>query len=140
MKRTSVLFLVLLLIACKGPDPEARLVLEDAWVRAMPPGSGMTAGFGRLANVGGGEAVISGWASEDFGKVSLHRTVNEDGVSRMRAVPELRLPAGSELILEPGGYHLMFMRPADRERPNVRLRVELADGRQFDFELPVERR
>ena len=100
----------------------------------------MTAGFGRLVNTGTDEMIISGWSSEDFGNVSLHRTVTEDGISQMRSVSQLRISPDSEQVLEPGGLHLMFMRPVEADRQTVRLDVELSDGRHFRFDLPVERR
>lgn len=106
----------------------------------MPPGSKMTAGFGRLVNTGTDEMIIAGWSSDDFGDVSLHRTVTEDGISQMRSVAQLKISPGSEQVLEPGGFHLMFMRPVVADRQTVRLEVELSDGRHFIFDLPVIRR
>ena len=131
----------LLLFACSGPsDGESSLQFEDAWVRAMPPGSMMTAGFGKLINRSDSELQIAAYTSPQFGDVSLHQTVTENGVSRMQAVEGLSLPAGSDLELAPGGYHLMLMRPLQADAANVQLHIDLADGQRFSFELPVERR
>jgi len=140
MQKMGLLVAFLLIAACSPSNQQSPLVFEDAWVRAMPPGSKMTAGFGRLVNTGTGEITITEWTSNDFADVSLHRTVNQDGVSRMRRVPELSLSPGDEQVLEPGGFHLMFMRPATGDRRTVSLTVKLSDGRQFSFDLPVERR
>lgn len=141
MIRFPTLFAALwLLCACLSAGEQGGLLFSDAWVRAMPPGSMMTAGFGRLVNDGDSDMLITGWSSEQFGNVSLHQTVDTDGVSRMQSVPELKLAAGAELGLEPGGYHLMLMKPADGELQTVRIQALLSDGRTFSFELPVERR
>jgi len=140
MKQVGLLITAVFLFACTPSNQQPQIVFEDAWVRAMPPGSRMTAGFGRLVNTGTSEIVIAEWTSDDFENVSLHRTLNQDGVSRMRRVPELRLSPGAEQVLEPGGFHLMFMQPVPGDRQMVRLKVELSDGRQFSFEMPVERR
>jgi len=136
----GLLAILVLLLACTPSNQQSQLEFEDAWVRAMPPGSKMTAGFGRLVNTGTDDLSIAGWASDSFGVVSLHRTVTENGVSRMRSIPELTLSPGSERVLEPGGYHLMFMQPVEGDRQVVRLNVELSDGSQYVFDLPVERR
>jgi hypothetical protein len=118
------------------------LVFADAWVRALPPGMGMTAGFGTIRNTGTGDIEITAFSSREFGDVSLHRTEMSDGVSRMREVPSLQVPASSSVELAPGGYHLMLMKPlaALREGQPVMVEMTAADGRVFRFELPVESR
>jgi copper(I)-binding protein len=43
-------------------------------------------------------------------EIQIHETVTGDeGTMSMRSVPRLELPAGGELVLEPGGYHLMLV-------------------------------
>lgn len=43
-------------------------------------------------------------------EVQIHETtIGEDGTMRMRPVDGLDLPADGELVLEPGGYHLMLV-------------------------------
>jgi len=140
MKFSTVIAISLLLVACSGPVTENPLLFQDAWVRAMPPGSMMTAGFGRLVNISDTELEVTGYASPQFGDVSLHQTVLEDGVSRMNEVPALNIPAGAEIELAPGGYHLMLMKPVQTYTDMVELHIGISGGRQFSFELPVERR
>lgn len=118
------------------------LSFADAWIRAVPPGMGMTAGFGTLRNDGPADILLTAFSSPEFADVSLHRTEEVDGVSRMRSVPSLPVPAGAAVELAPGGYHLMLMkplRPLDAGQP-VTVRITAEDGRAFTFEVPVERR
>ena len=95
--------------------PTARDVLpvvRDGWIRLVPGGMPMQAGFGRIENA------VQG-AGDDrrlrrvrlMRSVELHETQLVDGVSRMRAVPELRIAAGRRAVLKPGGLHLMLMEP-----------------------------
>lgn len=124
-----------------GAD-EQELSFADAWIRAVPPGMGMTAGFGTLRNEGSADIVLTAFSSPEFGDVSLHRTEEVDGVSRMRSVPSLPVPAGATVELAPGGYHLMLMkqlRAIDAGQP-VTVSMTAEDGRTFSFEVPVERR
>jgi copper(I)-binding protein len=130
----------LVLAACSQPAAEKPLEFENAWVRPMPPGSMMTAGFGRLVNYSDADIEINAYSSPQFEDVSLHQTVLEGGLSRMNKVPVLNLAAGSEMELAPGGYHLMFMKQIGEQTESVQINFELADGRRFTFELPVERR
>ena len=140
MKLFSLIVSCLLLAACSRPVAEQQLLFEDAWVRAMPPGSMMTAGFGRLVNNSDTAMEISAYSSPQFGDVSLHQTVLEGGLSRMKEVPMLNLAAGSEIELAPGGYHLMLMQPTGDLTELVEIHIDLTGGRRFTFELPVERR
>lgn len=71
----------------------------------------MLAGFGRVSNPCGDAVTVVGARSDAFADVSLHETRIVDGVSRMRAVPRLPVPAGGSVELRPGGLHLMLMRP-----------------------------
>jgi copper(I)-binding protein len=140
MKLLKLIAACLLLAACSPPATENSLDFENAWVRAMPPGSMMTAGFGRLLNNSDTAIEISAYSSPQFEDVSLHQTVLKDGLSRMNEVPVLNLAAGSEIELAPGGYHLMFMQPIGELTEIVEIHFELAGGQRFSFELPVERR
>ena len=102
----------------------------------------MTAGFGRLVNHTDLELEISTYSSPDYGDVSLHETVIENDVSRMREVPGFSISPGGEVELAPGGYHLMLKMPTHASGPHDRvvLHIEEAEGQRFSFELPVERR
>jgi periplasmic copper chaperone A len=121
---------------------DLQLAFESAWIRALPPGMHMTAGFGTISNRGGEAIELTAFASPQFGDVSLHRTETIDGVSRMRAVPSLLVEAGASVELAPGGYHLMLMKPAAplQDGQSVTVTMTAADGREFHFEVPVERR
>jgi hypothetical protein len=118
------------------------LSFEDAWIRATPPGMNMTAGFGQLHNTGAGAIELVSFSSPEFADVTLHRTELVDGVSRMREVPLLRIPAGETVELAPGGYHLMLMMPRGAASGEQAIRVDMnaADGRVFRFTIPVKRR
>jgi copper(I)-binding protein len=43
--------------------------------------------------------------------VQIHETIIEDGIARMRPLPQLDVPPGGNVKLERGGKHLMLMRP-----------------------------
>ena len=121
---------------------EADLSFDKAWIRPLPPGMKMTAGFGQLHNLGPETLELTSFASPEFGDVSLHRTEIIDGVSRMREVPSLSIAPGETVELAPGGYHLMLMMPAGPISPEQSITVQMTagEGRVYRFELPVERR
>ncbi|HVJ61888.1 MAG TPA: copper chaperone PCu(A)C [Tahibacter sp.] len=89
-----------------------KLVVDDAWIRAAPPGVRMLAGYARLTNAGDAPLVVTGATSAAFGDVSLHASAVEDGVAKMRPLPRLTIAPGATETLAPGGKHLMLMQPA----------------------------
>ena len=135
------MLLVAVLAGC-SPAPSETLEMEDAWVRAMPDGTQMSAAYGTLHWHGSEHLVIAGWESDAYADVSLHRTVERDGVSRMEAVGEAVIAPGSTLVLAPGGMHLMLMRPTRKLVPGDTVAVMLISdsGESFRFVVPVEAR
>lgn len=100
----------ILLTACNG-EAEAPLVASDVVISEPPPGRAMSAGYLTLRNNTNDVIRISGVDSPQFGFVEIHETRLEDGVAKMLLVPELLIPAKSNISLQPGGKHLMLMRP-----------------------------
>ena len=85
-------------------------------------------------------SVITGASSPAFDSASLHATIVEDGISRMRETKALRIAAGESAVLEPGGMHLMLMQPKRRLRQGeqVDIRFELDDGRSLRGQFEVK--
>lgn len=133
---------IVLLVACDAAPVQNEPGFESGWIRALPPGVRMTAGFGTLTNPGPETLQIASFASPSFGDVSLHRTEMKNGISKMNEVRNLVIESGSQQVLEPGGYHLMLMMPVTDIQAGqiITLDMTLVDGRQFSFQVPVEKR
>ena len=134
--------LLLALSASAAVGAEAcRPVIEQPWVRAAPPGAASLAGYLVLRNPCRAPVEVVDVESKDFGMPMIHRTVEEGGMSRMRPAGKLVLAPGDSLRFEPGGLHLMLMRPlrplAEGDVAGVRL--VLADGRRVYADFPVRR-
>lgn len=116
-------------------------VVEKQWVRSAPPGAKTLAGYLVLRNPCEAPVVVVDVESLDFGMPMIHRTVEENGMSRMREAGRLELPPGGELRFEPGGLHLMLMRPLRplAEGDVARVRLVLEDGRRVFAQYPVRR-
>ncbi|HEX6833782.1 MAG TPA: copper chaperone PCu(A)C, partial [Rudaea sp.] len=76
-------------------------------------------------------------SSEAFGSVSLHKTVEEGGVAKMRPLDRLEIAAGSAVTFAPGGRHFMLMRPTRELKAGdvvtIRIATEGGSGAQADF-------
>ncbi|TNJ35142.1 copper chaperone PCu(A)C [Arenimonas terrae] len=127
--------------AAVGAAPDCAPVIEKAWVRAAPPGASTLAGYLVLRNPCAAAVEVVDVESRDFGMPMIHRTELVDGVSRMRPAGRMVVAAGASLRFEPGGLHLMLMKPLRplAEGDSARLRLVLADGRRLYVEVPVRR-
>jgi copper(I)-binding protein len=100
--------------------------VRDGWVRLPAVAMPMMAGFSRIENRCAAPLVIVGVSSPAFSDTSLHETRIVDGVSRMRALPEVRIAPHGVAALKPGGMHLMLMAPRAPLKPGSRVVVEFA--------------
>ena len=90
------------------------VAIMNAWVREARPGAKTNAGYLTLVNVGAKDAVLIGVECAAFEKVEIHEMARVDGLTRMRRLKELRIPAGGLVQLKPGGMHLMLIRAVER--------------------------
>lgn len=111
----------------------------DGFARETLPGMAMSAAYLSVRNSGGEAMRLTGveLPGLEDATADLHTTVNEDGVSRMRALPELAIPAGAAIVMAPGGVHLMLHGVRLRAGEQLPLRVHFADGRVVELSIPV---
>ena len=145
MKRLGISIIALALttvMACSAAEPDTHLKMTEGRVRAMLPGSTVTAAYGRITNLGTEPIEIVGFSSDSFAEVGLHETRVRQGVSRMDSHPSWTLQPGDELELKPGGMHLMLMEPKVEIIVGSTVSLSLKDnsGKTFEFKLPVEAR
>lgn len=111
--RAFLVLLAVLLAACGAPKPP--LVVGELEITKPMPGRSMSAGYLVLTNNTDEPLRITSVESPQFGSVEVHETTIAEGVSRMRELAELVVPAHGSVTLQRGGKHLMLMRPTDLE-------------------------
>jgi copper(I)-binding protein len=99
---------LMLLLALAATPAAAQIKVEDAWMRATPPGAKLAAGYVTIRNAGAADRLV-GISSPAAERVETHITMHEGDVARMREVKGYDVPAGGTLELKPGGAHLMFV-------------------------------
>ncbi len=137
--RACLFALLLLPLAATARDCAPQV--KEGWIRLLPGGMPMQAGFGRIDNPCPMPATIVSASSPAYGSVELHESKRVDGVNRMRAVPELRIAPEGAAVLQPGGLHLMLMQPKSPLKPGNRVAIEftLKDGRELRGEFEVRK-
>jgi len=134
-------FTLLCLASLSAQAQECMPRIESGWIRQPPMAMPMMAGFAEVANPCGAPVSIVGAGSPAFASVELHETRQVDGVSRMRHVESLPVPARGKVALAPGGLHLMLMRPNAEIEAGQRIAIdlELSDGRKLRGEFEVRK-
>lgn len=83
--------------------------ISDAWARPSAPGA-PSAGFMVIDNLGSEDDVLLSVTGDFAKRYEVHESFMEEGVMRMVHLEQgLVIPAGGEVVLKPGSFHLMFM-------------------------------
>ena len=99
-------------------------------MRQPPPSAQVSAGYLQIGNPGDEADRLVSVETDAAERVEIHEMDEVDGVMRMREVEGgLEIPAGGQVALQPGGYHLMLMGA----------REGLEAGQQVDAVLVFER-
>ena len=113
------------------------MAFENAWIRAPVAGRTIAAGYCDIVNGGDEDAVVIEFT--DAGgkrRIEIHETTEQDGMARMRPLPQLTIAAGETLSLRPGGKHLMLF-GMDGEAPAVDVQARFADGAATEVRFRV---
>ena len=102
------------------------VTVQDAWARATVPGQKVGGVYMEI--VARENLRLTGVRSPAAETAEVHQMKMENGMMRMRAIPSLELPAGKQVKLEPGGYHIMLFD----------LRRSLVAGQKIKLELTFE--
>jgi len=114
------------------------LMVLEAWIRTAPPNAPL-AGYMTLENRSGKERQLVAATSPDFGRVTVHRTEHAAGMTAMKQLAALSIPAHGRLVLQPGADHLMLEEPKQALQAGRRVPVALrfADGSAMTVRFEV---
>ena len=104
--------------------------------RATAPGAPVSGGYMIIRNNGSEpDRLVS--ASVDFaGKTEIHEMSMKDNVMVMRPVEGgLEIPAGGEVELKPGGYHVMFMKLGEQLKEGEMRKAKLVFEKAGEVEV-----
>lgn len=124
LKRYFAIFPILLIAQVNAGE----LLVSEAYIRGLPPGQTVTAAFMTIRNGYDHDCRLLGADTPVADRAELHQHSHQGGVMSMRRVPGLSIPAGSQVNLKPGGYHLMLFG----------LKTPLVDGEAYPLSLLFE--
>jgi len=129
MIRVRLMFtLVALVVVAACSSTSDAVTIDDPWGRPSPTSTG-NAAFYMAVTGGETDDRIASASSPSCGVTELHETTMQDGVMSMQEQTEgIPIPAGSTVMLEPGGLHVMC----------IGVQEALVAGETVDVELEFE--
>ena len=106
--------IAIMVAACvpTGGQALGDLRIDEPWARATPPGASVSGGFMTIRNMGNEDDRLVAVTSSAVARVEIHEMRQEGDLMKMRQLRDgLVIPAGAQVSLQPGGYHLMLIEP-----------------------------
>jgi periplasmic copper chaperone A len=117
--------------------------IDHPWSRETPAGAKVAAGYAVVRNKSSEPDRLVSVTAEIAEKAEIHEMSMTDGVMSMRPLPDgIEIPAGAEVRLEPGSFHLMFIglnrQPKQGERFGGTMTFEKAGTVSVEFEVDAK--
>lgn len=118
------------------------ITITNAFVPLAPKGAMAHAAYMQVTNKGDTTRSIIGVSAPNYTMAHLHESPVQDGIARMTSLQQLDIAPGQTVVLEPGGRHVMLMKPSAPHRLGgaVALDVQFANGETLSITAEVVRR
>lgn len=134
----SLFLSTLLLIISTGTSYAAdSLNISDAHIPEAPPGAQVLAGFMKVHNPSSQAIEIVAVSSPAFSSVEMHLSKEVNGLAKMLPQNSLMIAANSTLVLQPGSYHLMLIKPKQGMRDGDKALIKFTLSNNTSQELQV---
>lgn len=138
MSNQSIHALIAALALLAGTAHAQNVEVREAWVRTTVQGQKASGAFMKLTAREGARLV--GADSPVAGITEVHEMKMEGDVMKMRAAPDVELPAGKTVEFKPGGYHVMLMdlKTPLKKDSTVPLTLMFKDARGVESKVEVQ--
>ena len=134
MKVIKKVLLCVGMLSCLGANA-ADIEVADAFVQIVPHNNKAAAAFMRIENHTDKDIALVGGKSPISENTELHTHIHKNGMKTMAQVPEILVKAYSEVDLEPGGYHVMFINLIEplKEGQKVSFSLQFSNGNTIEL-------
>lgn len=114
------------------------LEITGGFARATAPMAKVGAAFLTIRSLGAADRLVA-YETPACNRPELHTHIENDGVMQMRQVEAIEVPAGGEVVLEPGGLHLMMIDLNAQlvEGGSVALTLVFEEAGEVALEVPI---
>jgi len=96
-------------VSAEKVSSNEHISFTQPWVRLLPPTVMHTAGYVVINNSSNQpDKLLAVW-SPTINSMSVHQTKQVDGLLKMLEADNTIIPANGQLVMQPGGYHIMLM-------------------------------
>lgn len=133
------LLLAAMLVIAPGLAQAGGIAVKDAWSPKAPPAATVHAAFFTIANHGDRARSLIAVSAAGYAMARIHESRLSGGVMTMSAVDQIDIAPGAEITFQPGGLHVMLMKPTGPRAPGDAVIVTLgfADGEAVPVSVPV---
>jgi len=128
-----------ILSGCSAGNPAA-LSVKDAWMRPGNAG-GNSAVYFIVENTSDREDVLqSAWGDIAEAYEQHETTVSSDGMASMHHQMSIAIPAGEQVVFEPGGLHVMVINLKREliDGETILLRLKFKNAGEIELAVPVK--
>jgi len=141
--RISFISLLIMSLSCNLVLANAshNITIEQAYVRAVPPGQANSAAFMKFINSTDKKYTIVNAHCDVAEVVELHTHTHADGMMKMRRIDQINIPANGFTVLQPGGLHIMLIKLHKDLKigQKIVITLDFADGSTKQITAPVQK-
>ncbi|GLS82470.1 copper chaperone PCu(A)C [Paraferrimonas haliotis] len=128
-----------LLFSCFAISAQAKLMITNEVVRALPPSVPNTAAYLDIMNHSERPISLIGVTTKVAEKAELHTLAEQDGVIKMTQVDHIFIRPMARVELSPGGFHIMLIGLTSPLKLGAKVPMTLSfdDGSTRDIEAVV---
>jgi copper(I)-binding protein len=139
MDMKKLLFLCLLILTACAPAPQRKIEVSQATVRLLG-GDMPAAGYLLIKNSGSlNDRLLS--VDADFAAMTMlhHSSVDDSNVAHMEMVMAIDVPAGQQVELKPGGFHISLegLKPGLKAGDTVTLTLQFEQAGAVSVQAQV---
>ena len=129
--------LLAILVGVSGCSPR-QFYIDHGYVRlAAAPGRPAVAYF--TLHGGPADSTLVAVHTEFSIRAEMHQSMTNGGMSEMKPLDHVALPAGGKVEFKPGGMHVMLfdMNPVIKPGKTITLQFTFADGNRYEYDAMV---
>jgi periplasmic copper chaperone A len=136
-----ILFMFYLSLLTANYVRASEIFVTYPWIREAPAVAEVLAAFMTITNKSIHAVQLNSVSSDDFARIEIHRTEMHEGMAHMVMQSNLQIDGGANVVLQPGGYHLMLIKPKRslQVSDQVKLQLHFDGGESIDVVAVVRK-
>jgi len=134
----QLLIAAIILFSVHAVASDLTFEVSNAWAKPTIAGKNLTAAFFDLKNTGDKPIKLEGVSIQN-GIAEIHNTIEENGISKMRQMDFVEIPAGQTINFKPRAMHIMLtnLKNPINEGDKVKLSLHFNNDEAMNITIPV---